>query len=176
MPSTSGRGRSTAKTDAWEVVRALPQAGRMRAPRASATHDVTIVSSNPETLDGLQTYLRGAGVAARCTRDLGDCANSAMNTLAFVLFPDDFRWEHVLATLAELAERRPRALPVLVTAQPQRYGELTPGRKRPHRSAPCMGMDHPRGDSRSSRRTGDSMTAPVDSRLASTTPPTSEPS
>jgi hypothetical protein len=88
--------------------------------------EVAIVSNNPETLDGLQSYLRGAGVTARCTRDLAECAKFApASTLAFVLFPDDFRWEKVIAAVAELAELRPKALPVLVTSQPQRFQSLT---------------------------------------------------
>ena len=88
---------------------------------------VTIVSANPETLDGLQAYLRGAGVAARCARELTACAGSSRETHAFILFPDDFRWEQVVATLAELAEQRPHALPVLVTAHPQRFGDRVAG-------------------------------------------------
>ncbi|MBX3232575.1 MAG: hypothetical protein KIT84_16490 [Labilithrix sp.] len=88
---------------------------------------VTIVSTNRATLDDLQVYLRGAGVEARCMRDLRECvASTPASTQAFVLFPDDFRWEKVVATLAELAERRPTALPVLVTAHPQRFKTLTP--------------------------------------------------
>jgi hypothetical protein len=45
-------------------------------------------------------------------------------TLAFVLFPDDFPWARVVATLAELAAQRPQALSVVVTALPNRFDEL----------------------------------------------------
>jgi hypothetical protein len=97
-----------------------------RAMAQTREHDdapeVTIVSANPETLDGLQTYFRGVGVSARCTRDLVRCAAAA--TRALILFPDDFRWEQVVATLAELSAERPDALPVLVTAHPQRFERL----------------------------------------------------
>jgi hypothetical protein len=97
----------------------------MRGADERGVLDVAIVSTNPETLDGLQTYLRGAGVAARCSRALEDCVHTAPpTTIAFVLFPDDFQWERVISTLAELAEQRPKALPVLVTAQPQRFNRL----------------------------------------------------
>lgn len=41
------------------------------------------------------------------------------------MFPDDFQWVSVVAMLAELAERHPGALPVVVTAQPQRFEALT---------------------------------------------------
>jgi hypothetical protein len=88
--------------------------------------DVVIVSDNPETLDGLQRYLRDAGVATRCTRDLSECTNVASpRAVAFVLFPDDFAWEQVIVTLATLSEQRPLALPVLVTARPDRFERLT---------------------------------------------------
>lgn len=98
----------------------------MSRTRECAQDQVTIVSRNAETLHGLQTYLHGAGVAARCTSDLDECMTLApATTLAFVLFPDDFRWEKVIATLADVAARRPEALPVLVTAHPNRFQELT---------------------------------------------------
>lgn len=86
---------------------------------------VTVVSTNPETLDGLQTYLRRAGVAVHCTRSLADCTKLASEgARAVVLFPDDYRWEKVVTTLADLAALRPPALPVVVTAYPQRFEKL----------------------------------------------------
>jgi DNA-binding response OmpR family regulator len=97
---------------------------RQDAPRRA--NDVVIVSNTPETLDGLQRYLRDAGMAARCTRDISDCtAVASPSTIAFVLFPDDFAWEQVVVALATLAEQQPRALPVLVTARPDRFERLT---------------------------------------------------
>lgn len=87
-------------------------------------NEVTIVSTNPERLDGLRTYLRGAGIAARCARELG-AKSTRETTTAFVVFADDFRWERVIAALADLAESSPKTLPVLVTAQPQRFRSLT---------------------------------------------------
>lgn len=97
----------------------------MSRPALEARQEVTIVSRNVETLDGLQAYLRGAGITARSTRALDDCVKLApATTLAFVLFPDDFPWENVVATLAELAAQRPDALSVLVTAQPNRFEEV----------------------------------------------------
>jgi hypothetical protein len=87
---------------------------------------VTVVSMNSETLDGLQTYLRGAGVVARCTRSLAGCTKLASEGVrAIVLFPDDYRWEKVVATLADLGALRPPARPVIVTAFPQRFEKLT---------------------------------------------------
>ena len=78
---------------------------------------VTIVATNRETQEGLRSYLRRAGVSARSTRDLADCARSARD-VAVVLFPDDFPREKVVAVLAAL----PRSvLAVLVTAHPQKF-------------------------------------------------------
>lgn len=95
-----------------------------RAERTSAA-EVSIVSTNPETLDGLQAYLNAAGVAARCTREIDDCSRLASaNTRAFVVFPDDFSRERVVAAIAELTSKRPSALPVLITAHPNRFAEL----------------------------------------------------
>jgi hypothetical protein len=100
-------------------------ASTLLALPAMRSREVAIVSNNPETLDALQSYLLEAGVAARCTRDLAGCARfGRATTLAFVLFPDDFRWENVIAAIAALAEARPRALPLVVTAQPQRFRAL----------------------------------------------------
>lgn len=102
----------------------------MRATAERAQSDVTtvsIVATNPETLDGLQSYLRGAGVRARCTRDLAECtrfASESEGNLAVVLFPDDFPWERLVAALAELAALRPPVLPVLVTAHPQKFEKV----------------------------------------------------
>jgi hypothetical protein len=88
--------------------------------------EVVIVSSNPETLDGLQAYLRGAGVTARCTRDLVECTTFApATTVALVLFPDDFIPEKVVALIADLARARPKAMSLLVTSEPHRFESLT---------------------------------------------------
>ncbi len=96
----------------------------LREPRLC---EVTIVSANPVTLESLHGYLRGAGLSVRCASDLRTCVKSTgPETLAIVLFPDDFRWEKVVATLADLAAQRPKALPVLVTANPQRFERVTP--------------------------------------------------
>jgi hypothetical protein len=89
---------------------------------------VTIAATNPKTLDGLSSYLRGAGIGARCTRDLAECTTER-NVAAVVIFPDDFRWEKVEAALAELAGVRPLILTVLVTAHPQKFEKLRAAEK-----------------------------------------------
>jgi hypothetical protein len=89
---------------------------------------VAIISINPETLDGLQAYLSAAGIQARCVRDLDECSSNAYaKARAFIVFPDDFAWEHVIAAVADVTQRRPAALPILVTAHPKRFETLTDG-------------------------------------------------
>jgi hypothetical protein len=98
----------------------------MPRARPDARHDVTIVSANRETLEELRTYLRRAGFSARGARTLEECARvTASTALAFVFFPDDFRWEAVVSTLAEVAEAREDALSLLVTAHTKRFARLS---------------------------------------------------
>jgi hypothetical protein len=93
--------------------------------RTQSAFDVAIVSANAETLDGLRSYLHAAGVGVRALDDVGSCTHSAADsTRAFIIFPDDFRWESVVAAMADLDASRPDVLPVLVTAQPNRFRDL----------------------------------------------------
>ena len=98
--------------------------------RAACPQQVAIVSANPETLDGLQSYLHGAGVTARGTRRLEDCIElTAPTTVAVVLFPDDFSSESVMATVIEIGARGPGILRVLVTGHPKTFDALVQGRR-----------------------------------------------
>ena len=97
----------------------------MPTPRTRDHDEVTIISGNPETLDGLQGYLQGAGFAVRSTRDVGLSATmTSGRTLAIIMFPDDFPLDVVVAALAKLAKVRAPALPILVTAHPQCFAAL----------------------------------------------------
>jgi len=83
---------------------------------------VTIVSDDPETLDGLVSYFRGAGVVTHGTRQLETCLGMVpIGDTAIVLFPDDFPKEAVFATLSVFRAVCPRALPVLVTREPRLF-------------------------------------------------------
>jgi DNA-binding response OmpR family regulator len=86
--------------------------------------NVTIVAKNPETLDALQTYLRNAGIAARCTGSIEDTC-SAISPVV-VIFPDDFERVLVLSVLATLRAERPNVLPVVVTSDPRGFERLLP--------------------------------------------------
>lgn len=97
--------------------------------RTTASRQVAIISANRETLDGLEKYLRDVGIAAHGCRRLEDCAElTSASTLAVVLFPDDFAWDAVIATIAELARRCETTLRLLVTGQPKKYERLVEGR------------------------------------------------
>jgi hypothetical protein len=93
--------------------------------KAPAPVYVSIVSANPETLDGLHAYLCGAGVSSRCMRVLQDAARVApQSARAAVIFPDDFEHHQVLMLVRELRRVRPRLLALIVTREPQRFREV----------------------------------------------------
>lgn len=101
----------------------------MRGERKAQGPAVAIVSTNAHTRGGLESYLRNAGVVARAIDDIDTMSRVVRGKLdALVLFPDDFRWERVITAIADLADRRPNALPVLVTAYPKRFEELAGAR------------------------------------------------
>ena len=83
---------------------------------------MTIVSANPETLDGFEAYLRRAGFSTNGTRSV-DAAPEVTPAAcsAIIVFPDDFSEDAVLGALDVLRERRPSTLPVLVTREPKRF-------------------------------------------------------
>lgn len=127
LASSGGRSRTRRRGDRRLASTLLLREGLR--PRNNRP-DVAIVSTNRETLDGLEAYLRAAGLTTRGTRELEEIAHlSPSARTAIVLFPDDFRWELVVATLAELTavRRKPSALPVLVTANPKRFELLVLG-------------------------------------------------
>lgn len=97
----------------------------MHTRKRLTPQQVTIVSANPETLGGLQSYLQSAGVAARGTRRLEDCSEmTAPFTVAIVLFPDDFSTESILRTVHEVGARGPSILRLLVTGHPKVFEVL----------------------------------------------------
>ncbi len=83
---------------------------------------VTIVSRNPETLDGLQQYLGRAGIPSRTTRALTNLTEVAPDhATATVIFPDDFDEEAVLAKVAALRRGRTGLVILLITRAPNRF-------------------------------------------------------
>lgn len=86
---------------------------------------VTIVADNPDTLEGLESYLRRAGVTTNGTQHIErSCEMTPPSSSVVVLFPDDFRPEAVMSALAALRAHRPAALPMLVTMDPKRFASL----------------------------------------------------
>ena len=80
---------------------------------------VTVVADNPQTLDGLYTYFKGAGVASNGTHSLQDLSMVPPAATAVVLFPDDFHHSQVVASVMSLRRARPKLLIVVVTGAPQ---------------------------------------------------------
>lgn len=63
-----------------------------------AARGVGILSANAEALDDLESYLRNVGFQKRKGRPLEECSEVTRGSpLAVVLFPDEFRREHVSA-------------------------------------------------------------------------------
>jgi hypothetical protein len=97
---------------------------RHARPEARLQLHVAIVSRNPDTIEGLESYLRGAGVTTCSTRTLRRASTLATAVSAVVLFPDDFAWDATVTTLAECRAKSPRVPFVLVTRTPQRFEAL----------------------------------------------------
>jgi malonyl CoA-acyl carrier protein transacylase len=87
---------------------------------------LTIVTGNPETLDGLELYVRRAGASANGTRRISELVEmTPALASAVVLFPDDYEWEAVLSALEQVRTERPRVLLVVITSAARRF-ELLP--------------------------------------------------
>jgi len=95
-----------------------------RRSRQGTQLHVGVVSKNPDTLDGLQSYLRGAGVATSGTRRIAQSGKLCRVSSALIFFPDDFEWDAVVAALENCRRQRPSMLPVLVTQHPRRFEAL----------------------------------------------------
>jgi hypothetical protein len=94
-------------------------------PRRSTPLHITIVANNPETLDGLELYMRRAGVTTNGTRRIAELLEmTPASTSVVVLFPDDFDWSAVCSALAKLRSEQPTVLSVLITSQPKRFESL----------------------------------------------------
>jgi hypothetical protein len=97
-------------------------------PAREPTLRVTIVSSNPETLDGLQGYLRQAGVDARGTAEIESGVALDPYPCAVVFFPDEFPSGSVLREVGRLQRERPQLLILIVTRDPRAFSEVLDAR------------------------------------------------
>ena len=83
---------------------------------------VTIVSNHEKTIRELETYLRGAGVAANGTRAVERVLEmTPPSSTAVVLFPDEYLHTGVRSALDALHRERPEILVVIVTNEPRRF-------------------------------------------------------
>lgn len=89
---------------------------------------VTVVSSNHETLQGLETYLGDAGVIVSSTRAIeGILEMTHPSAAAVILFPDEYRLVEVRTAVRTLTRERPEVLLVIVTNDPLRFEEARTG-------------------------------------------------
>jgi hypothetical protein len=89
--------------------------------KASPSERVAVVASNPETVDGVATYLGNSGIVTR-----GSCAIDALSSLAstsaaLVFFPDEYAAGRAVSVLRDVQRARPRLFIVVVTKHPQRF-------------------------------------------------------
>lgn len=85
------------------------------------TRRIAILSDNPDTLQGLEGYLRNVGLPAICRRQLTVVDLVAESTRAILLFPDDFPEADVKAALEILLARGGSSLKIIVSARPGGY-------------------------------------------------------
>lgn len=86
---------------------------------------VTVVSKNAATLQGLETYLRRAGVAVTSTGAIDRLVEmTPPSAAAVILFPDEYGLEVSARALATLKKLRSRVLAVVVTNEPRDFDEM----------------------------------------------------
>ncbi len=86
---------------------------------------VLVVSSNPETLDGLTQYFSKAGVPSESRRSANPLAELSRALCALVVFPDDFLEHEISNYLFMVRTRRPDLTIVIVTRDARSYRALT---------------------------------------------------
>jgi hypothetical protein len=103
-----------------------PSAPSSHAPAGAGRLYVAIVSKNPETIRGFESYLRAAGIPSNCSRAIRGVEGIVPDfATAAVIFPDDFGDADVLGFLRRMREDRPLLLAILVTREPQRFQAAT---------------------------------------------------
>ena len=87
---------------------------------------VTVVSKNASTLEGLDAYLRGAGVAATTTAVVERLTEmTPPSAAAVILFPEEYSPDVTIHALGVLNKLRPGVLAVIVTNEPRRFVNAT---------------------------------------------------
>jgi hypothetical protein len=96
----------------------------MRSTASSSKNlSVTIVANHAATLDGLEGYLRGAGVVTATTHMVDRILDvTPLSCVAVILFADEYGASGVTRALTALRRARPKVLPVIVTSEPLRFG------------------------------------------------------
>jgi hypothetical protein len=92
---------------------------------------VLVVSSNPETLDGLTQYFSKLGLPSESRRHANPLAELPKKLCAVVVFPDDFLAHEISSYLFMVRTRRPDLSIVIVTSDAHSYEVLTTADGRP---------------------------------------------
>lgn len=91
------------------------------------TARVVVVSENPETVDGLQSYLFGVGIDAQSAASLDATTSLPDCVTAVVCFPDGWGADEVIRRMRALRRKRPDLLLLLVTGDPRGYATSLAG-------------------------------------------------
>jgi hypothetical protein len=94
-------------------------------PRSKRNEVVLVLSSNPETLDGLHEYFSQTGIASSGRRAIYPQVELSCAVRALVVFPDDFPAHQASAYLSMVRTRRPDLTIVIVTREPPIYRVMT---------------------------------------------------
>jgi hypothetical protein len=86
---------------------------------------VLVVSSNPETLDGLTQYFSKAGVPSESRRCANPLAELPRALSGLVVFPDDYIEHEIANYLFMVRTRRPGLTIVVVSRDAQAYRAMT---------------------------------------------------
>lgn len=81
---------------------------------------LTLVSRDPDTLWGVHDYLTRVGASLKTTSQLEQASEAGTNSDAIVLFADEYPYEAIVSTLAELPPR----LVVIVTGRTNEFEPL----------------------------------------------------
>jgi hypothetical protein len=95
--------------------------GAMTSRTPAAPLKVIVVADNPETVDGLLSYLDQSGIETFGSTTLTDLDRVVRSTAAVVLFPDGYSCDQVIAHIDDLRATHPRVLLLLVTREPNRF-------------------------------------------------------
>lgn len=88
---------------------------------------VLIVSTDNETIDGMQAYLSRVGASAQTVTKLAEAVEGAKTAQAVVLFADDYTKDSAIETLAELRNRLSARVVIVVSDEVDFFASIGAG-------------------------------------------------